>query len=913
MRPQKMLLVSIFIVLNSFMIFSQSWTNPFTLSGEWSLYGIGDPYILKYRGTYFLYCSTKDNNVGVKCWSSKDLVNWSAAVTCSTDPITKSAYAPEVVYWNGTFYMYTSPAGGGHYVLSSKSPTGPFTVITGNLGKSIDGSVFINDDGNWFFYHADGNGIMGCAMTSPTVIGGDINLNARMANNWTEGPCVIKRNSNYYLLYTGNHVISKGYRIDYARNSSGPVSSFTPQSAQNPILVKSEGSFVGLGHGSAFIGPDLDTYYFTYHNLAGDYGVGPYRRLNYDRMAWNGDKLLLLGPTTWSQQAPQAATVTDYFNRETIGTDWTTLDGNWGILNQDYMFQDISNETAETWHKALYATSTGTNYTAEYTIKEEHRDNNAAGLGAIFGYTDESNYGIAIFHSFTNQLEINFMINNAWATAKFVAMPSGCNYTVWHTIRIEKSGVNYKFFADGMLKASLTSNLAAGKVGYVTSWSHGNFGYMAFSNQVNGSGIFDTYKPIPGSIEAVHYNTGGEGVGYHDLTPGNSGGTYIRNDSVDIRACTEGGHAITSNQSGEWYKYNVNVKADGTYNVGLRYSTLAASGQIRIWQGDTDLLGVVTIPSTGSMNNWRTYTLKGLNLNAGYQTLKIETVAGDFDIYKMQFEEADNSVLTKTDAFTSTFNTDWNYTDGTWTVQSGQAKASGYGKRTMGSTGWSNYTVQIDVTYTDVMNAGIIFRVNNPALGGAGNDPILGADFYQGYFVGLSATSVILGKQNYNWTQLTTATGTYSLNTKYTIKVVTSGANIKVYVTDMNTPKIDYTDPNPFINGKVGLRSFNANVLFDNFTVTTENNGNSTFSKNPFSDDKNVEMFPNPVYDKITINNTENYSDLSIYKIDGQQVYKTKLTQSCWNMNIGSYTKSVYIVKLSNTSGSILTGKFIKN
>ena len=892
---------------------SQTWTNPYTLTGEWSLYGIGDPYIMKFNGTYYLYCSTKDNNTGVKCWSSNDLINWSAAITCSTDPITKSAYAPEVKYWNGTFYMYTSPAGNGHYVLSSTSPTGPFTVKTGNLGKSIDGDVFINDDAKWYFYHADGSGILGCPMNSPTSIGADVSLNAQMGGQWTEGPCVIKRNGVYYLLYTGNHVISKGYRIDYAKNTSGPVSSYTPQSGQNPVLINSEGAFVGLGHGTAFIGPDLDTYYFTYHNLAGDYGVGPYRRLNIDRMAWNGDKLLILGPTTWAQQAPQLPDGSDYFTRTEIGSAWTMPNGgNWSILNQGTMVQDVSNEPVETWHKALYTTSTASNYTAEFTIKEEKRDSTNARLGAVFGYTDEMNYGIAVFHSYTNQFEINFLINNVWGTPTLVILPAGTNYTVWHNIRIEKSGVNYKFFADGLLKASLTSNLGAGKVGYMTSWSHGDFGYIAFSNKVNGSGIFDTYKPVPGSVEAVHYNTGGEGVGYHDLTPGNSGTNYIRNDSVDIRDCSEGGENITSNQTGEWYKYNVNVKATGIYNVGIRYASVVATAQIRIWQGDVDLTGVVTVPSSGSLTAWNTLTIKGLKLTAGNQTLKIETVSGDFDFYKMQFVEADNSNRFTIDPFNSVYSSDWNYTDGTWTVQSGQAIVSGYGKRTIGSTGWSNYTVQTDIIYTDVMNAGIIFRVNNPAMGGAGNDPVLGTDFYQGYFVGLTSNSVILGKQNYSWTQLATAAGAYSLNTKYTIRVVTTDGNIKVYVNDMATPKIDYTDPNPFISGKVGLRSFNSNVKFDNFSVST-GDSTTTSLENLGSDKTLVELFPNPVSDMLTIKNTGNYSGLSIYTMDGQEVYKTKLTQANWSMNISAFNKSIYFVKLTDQSGSIVTGKFIKN
>ncbi|HET7733587.1 MAG TPA: carbohydrate-binding domain-containing protein, partial [Paludibacter sp.] len=367
-----------------------------------------------------------------------------------------------------------------------------------------------------------------------------------------------------------------------------------------------------------------------------------------------------------------------------------------------------------------------------------------------------------------------------------------------------------------------------------------------------------------------------------------------------------------SNQTGEWYKYNVNVKATGTYNIGIRYSATAATSQIRIWQGDTDLTGAITLAATGGANNWRTLTIKGLQLTAGFQTLKVETVTGDFDFYKMQVEEADNSVITKTDAFTTAFSSDWNYADGTWAVTSEQATVSGYGKRTMGNTAWTDYTVQTDITYTDVINAGIVFRVNNPALGGAGTDPVLGTDFYQGYFVTLSATGIVLGKQNYNWTQLATAAGTYSLNTKYTIKVVAAGANIKVFVTDMNTPKIDYTDPNPFINGKVGLRSFNANVRFDNFTVSTVNNGNPTKLENPASYN-DVKLFPNPVSGLLTVKNIQDFSQLAIYKMDGQEIYKTQLSNAEWTFDMGAFNNGLYLLKLSNSAGATATRKFLKN
>lgn len=274
-----------------------TFSNPTELAEEWEDYGVGDPFVLRYNGMYYLYSSTRDDQVGVKAWSSSDLANWKPEGLVTKDPITKAAYAPEVVYWNGYFYMYTSPGGGGHYVLRSESPTGPFTVQTDNLGMSIDGSVFIDDDGKWYFTHASGRGIVANEMSDPYTFGPDRLITEAYLQHWTEGSSILKREGKYLITYTGNHVFSTGYRIQYSISDQGPLGPYRTLE-NNPFVISTDDKFNGLGHSSTVLGPDLDSYYLAYHNLVGASTSGPpLRKLNIDRLQFNGDRMSLLGPT----------------------------------------------------------------------------------------------------------------------------------------------------------------------------------------------------------------------------------------------------------------------------------------------------------------------------------------------------------------------------------------------------------------------------------------------------------------------------------------------------------------------------------------------------------------------------------------------------------------------------------------
>ncbi len=823
MRKNRLPLFALIVVLSVVLmlpITASAYQNPRSLAGEWEQYGLGDPYVLKFNGYYYLYVSTRDTDDGVKVWSSRDLTNWTYRGLAATDTITHGAYAPEVIYWNGTFYMYTSPAGNGHYVLSSSSPTGPFNVVTGNLGKTIDGHVFIDDDGSLSFYHAGAGRIDAAPMSSPTAIGASASTGVGMGG-WTEGATVFKRNGKYYMTYTGNHVFSKGYRVDYAVSTTGPRSGYAADST-NPVLISTEGPTVGLGHNTVVLGPNLDTHYIVYHNLEGPGIVGPLRHLNLDRIVWNNDKMVVLGPTTTSQPDPAMPAFYDYFDRSAIGGAWTNVNGgNWGIYNQELMWQNSLGST--TWYKQVSTAASASDYTAEFNMKEMNRGTSSSvpRYGATFSYSDENNYGVALLSSKYNRLATFFRVNGADQAWQTFDLPAGFDYSKWHSIRVEKSGTTFKYYVDGMYKGSRTANLGGGKIGVLTEDTHADFGYTAFSNDVNGSSAWEAYKPVPGTIEAVHYMKGGEGVGYHDTTANNIGGAY-RSDAGDIRVNSEGLFNLGWNQTGEWYKYKVNVESSGYYDVDFRMATTMNGVQIRLWDGSTDLTGIVSVPNTGDWDNWRTVSKKRIYLNAGQRELRVEFVTGEADFSRMTFSK--NAGVTATsDNFNDGNDDGWTRFEGTWAVEGGEYSSSGSGpaKSTIGDARWADYTVEADIKMIDSGgDGGLIFRVSNPSHGterGQNN-----YDAFQGYYAYLTSGGVSLGKMNYSWTPLAASSQTYATNTWYHMKVVVNGANMKVYVGDMANPKIDYTDNSltPFTHGKVGVRTANKHTHFDNLSVS---------------------------------------------------------------------------------------------
>lgn len=242
---------------------------------QWEDYGIGDPFIYRFDGYYYLCCSTKAGRYGVKAWKSTDLMNWepvdngvSKKGYIVSDDVVESydAYASEVYYLDGVFYLVESSNGKGHYVLSSTSPEGPFELISeGRIDNKIDGSFYMDINGKMVLFSA--NGTVDAAYMSDDMTSADDKVALTNCNmsGWTEGPELLTRNGIRYYFYTGNGVTQRAYRINYSYGSAEKSIFEDDITVGQNVLINTDDDWYGLGHGCVVMGPDLDSYYLGFH------------------------------------------------------------------------------------------------------------------------------------------------------------------------------------------------------------------------------------------------------------------------------------------------------------------------------------------------------------------------------------------------------------------------------------------------------------------------------------------------------------------------------------------------------------------------------------------------------------------------------------------------------------------------
>jgi endoglucanase len=154
---------------------------------------------------------------------------------------------------------------------------------------------------------------------------------------------------------------------------------------------------------------------------------------------------------------------------------------------------------------------------------------------------------------------------------------------------------------------------------------------------------------IPGTIDAVNYDIGNNGLAYRDSDykrirwdvwqPWNSGGAY-RNDGVDIEAAQDAQGAAYNVgwiTNGEWIKYTINSEITGFYRVSLRVASSATTGRLNVEIDNQTQFSNLAVPNTGGWQNWQWLDAGDIELSTGSHELRLYFVQEGFNINQIKF------------------------------------------------------------------------------------------------------------------------------------------------------------------------------------------------------------------------------------------------------------------------------------
>jgi xylan 1,4-beta-xylosidase len=267
-----------------------------------------DPSICRVGSDYYLVNSTFAYFPGIPIFHSKDLMNWELIGHVMDRPeqldldgfgVSRGIFAPSIRYKDGIFYVIcTLVDGGGNFIVTAKSPKGPWSMpawipeING-----IDPSPFFDDNGKaYLLYNSIApdnkplyNGHRTIRMyefdlealkvtgKEMILINGGTDISQKPV--WIEGPHIFKKDGYYYLIAaeggTGSQhseVVFRSTRVNggYVPCEKNPILTqrHLNPNRKNPITSTGHADFVQTEAGdwwSVFLGcrPYKEDYYNT--------------------------------------------------------------------------------------------------------------------------------------------------------------------------------------------------------------------------------------------------------------------------------------------------------------------------------------------------------------------------------------------------------------------------------------------------------------------------------------------------------------------------------------------------------------------------------------------------------------------------------------------------------------------------
>ncbi|HEX2910254.1 MAG TPA: glycoside hydrolase family 43 protein [Chloroflexia bacterium] len=524
-----------------------------------------DPFVLKYQGEYWGYCTGIQPDG--RCFGvlrSPDLVNWES-MAGAMEPIPGNHphyWAPEVFYDNGLFYMYYSVGDEVTMhirVAVSSHPAGPFVDSGKELTHeqfAIDAHVFEDDDGSrYLFYATDfldyqyiGTGTVMDRLQDPYTLAGNPQPVTRAKYDWhvydphrkekggvrwhtIEGPFVLKHKQRYYEMFSGGNWQNISYGVSYATTADLQSPDEWEQVADGkktmPILRTIPNKVIGPGHNSVVRGPDNLQLYCVYHRWASD---GSAREMAIDPQDWVGNRMLIVGPSTEPQPGPNLPAVAGF-----SASDWQFEGGHWSVQ------ANIANQrlpgvsTAEAFCPVRFPY-----FVAEVSLFSP--DNvGQFGLGLCGASTDTFKFMLL---PGINQAEVGWREKFEWQTER-LPLPSTFNPNVSHLLRLEVDGKRVLLELDHAVSRWEGSlDTSADRLCLFTSGGTASF-----------AGFAMTYGWEDLFIEDTEVTT----LGWSPMNDGGTTNWEVRGGELQVTA-EQSTESLVKGQPAEVYDFVVNVR-----------------------------------------------------------------------------------------------------------------------------------------------------------------------------------------------------------------------------------------------------------------------------------------------------------------------------------------------------------------
>jgi xylan 1,4-beta-xylosidase len=231
-----------------------------------------DPSVCRIGPDFFLVTSSFEYFPAIPLFHSRDLVSWRHIGYCldrpgqvdlSAAPSSGGIYAPTIRHHQGTTYVTaTNVTGGGHFIVSTQDPFGPWSEPVWVAQDGIDPSLFFEDGAAYLSstvepdpggpHPARPSFQRGIQQSRIDVATGALLDGPRLV--WTgtggqypEAPHLLRRGEFYYLMIAEGGT-EYGHMVTIARARS-PWGPFTP-SPGNPVLThrSTNSPFQAVGH-----------------------------------------------------------------------------------------------------------------------------------------------------------------------------------------------------------------------------------------------------------------------------------------------------------------------------------------------------------------------------------------------------------------------------------------------------------------------------------------------------------------------------------------------------------------------------------------------------------------------------------------------------------------------------------------